>query len=57
VEVMREQTDDARAVYIAWRLGGEHDVHQDLQRAAEMGYAPAQAQLATLTEDYGVSFE
>jgi hypothetical protein len=44
-EVMREQGDDARALYFVWVLEREL-AHEPLVRAAEMGYAPAQASLS-----------
>jgi hypothetical protein len=46
VEVMAEQRGDARAVFMSWKLA-ESDAQKVLERAAEMGYAAAQAQLAS----------
>jgi hypothetical protein len=44
-EVMRGQVDDARASFFAWLFGAENGLDL-LTRAAEAGYAQAQAQLA-----------
>jgi hypothetical protein len=41
--VMLAQSDDRRAMFLAFFLGGAKDLL--LRRAAEMGYAPAQAML------------
>jgi hypothetical protein len=46
VEVLREQQHDARALFIIWTMEG-WDSLQLLQRASDMGYAPAQAQMST----------
>jgi hypothetical protein len=43
LQVMREQGDDPRALFVAWRAENRHS---DLTRAAAAGYAPAQAQLS-----------
>jgi hypothetical protein len=49
-EVMLEHGEDARAVYLTWKLG-DGPARETLRRAAEMGYAPAQAQLAITMSD------
>jgi hypothetical protein len=43
-EVMREQGDDMRAGFLLWKLSVESDAEL-LTRAAEAGYAPAQAEM------------
>jgi hypothetical protein len=45
-EVMLEHNDDARAIFISYALVDEGDADGALWRAAEMGYAPAQAMLS-----------
>jgi TPR repeat protein len=50
VEVMQQQGDDPRALLIGWKLKEEESI-AELRRAAEMGYAPAQARLSTELHD------
>jgi hypothetical protein len=51
---MKEQGEDARAMYLIWRVFGPDHAAEDaphvylLKRSAEMGYTPAQAELSTL---------
>jgi hypothetical protein len=45
VEVLREQGDDVRALHLAFAS------EASMERAAEMGYAPAQAQMAVMARD------
>jgi hypothetical protein len=48
-EMMREQGDDPRAMWLAWACGGRQgDDEGLLRRAAERGYARAQVSLARL---------
>jgi hypothetical protein len=53
-EVMLEQGEDPRAMYLIWRVFGPDHAAEDaphvdlLKRSAELGYAPAQAELSTL---------
>jgi hypothetical protein len=49
-EVMLQQGDDPRAMWIAWRAGGLNDKAL-LSRAAERGFARAQVDLAHRTDD------
>jgi hypothetical protein len=49
-EVMMKQEDDPRGMYIAWVLGDRRS-RELLTRAAEKGYAPAQALLSMLDDD------
>jgi hypothetical protein len=41
-QVLLGHSEDARAIYIAWRISHKHD-KGPLRRAVAMGYAPAQA--------------
>jgi hypothetical protein len=46
-EAMLEQRDDPRAMFCVWQLGIQDEEEEKLlRRAAEMGHAPAQAQLS-----------
>jgi hypothetical protein len=45
--VMRSKSDDPRAMFLAWSLDVHGDAEALLQRAAHMGYAPAQAQMTS----------
>jgi hypothetical protein len=49
-ELMMQQGEDARALFIAWQLGPRFSSPY-LERAAEMGYAPAQGMMAAGTAD------
>jgi tetratricopeptide (TPR) repeat protein len=50
VDVLLEQGDDPRAMWLAWGVAGRDDEGL-LRRAAERGYARAQADLGDHTED------
>jgi hypothetical protein len=52
-DVMLEQGDDPRALHLAWLAQNRLDVAPEapLRRAAAMGYAPAQAELAAWCEE------
>ncbi len=54
-EVMLAQGEDARALFFAWLLEANRDALREsfaqLRRAAEMGYAPAQAALCAWLDD------
>jgi TPR repeat protein len=55
--VMLEHGEDPRALFLAWTTGGETRVDELMERAAEMGYAPAQvarSSLATVDDPTGV---
>jgi hypothetical protein len=49
-EVMEAQGDDARALFLRWKIG-DRDSREQLVRAAEKGYAPAQAELSLYSGD------
>jgi hypothetical protein len=51
-EVLLELGDDPRALFLRWRFSAESS-RQPLRRAAELGFAPAQAQLARKEYDFG----
>jgi hypothetical protein len=52
-EVMLQQGDDPRAMWLAWVFGGRRrDGNELLRGAAQRGYAPAQAALASHTGDH-----
>jgi hypothetical protein len=53
---MVEQGDDPRALYIAWKLCNSGSL-SSLQRAAHMGYAPAQALMCERESDETVAFQ
>jgi hypothetical protein len=46
VEVLLQQGDDPRALHMAWKLQGASDL---LLSSAQMGYAPAQAEMSCCT--------
>jgi hypothetical protein len=50
MHVMLEQGEDPRAMFLAFLLG-ERSSDELIRRAAEMGYAPAQAEMSGLTEE------
>jgi hypothetical protein len=54
-EVMQKQGNDARGMHIAWLMGDRRQ-NDLLARAAEKGYAPAQALLSAVCEDGDTSF-
>jgi TPR repeat protein len=56
IEVLRSHENDPRALYFAARLSDEREDEAKVTRAAEMGYAPAQAYLAVHSGEEGFSW-
>jgi hypothetical protein len=48
LDVLEAHRDDPRALHLAWKIGYTSS-HDSLRRAAEMGYAPAEADMCTIT--------